>query len=147
MAVIPVNQTAANLQRAFACETLASRRYQAFAATSEAEGHEHAAVVLRFLAQRRASHAEEHMRMLEGLEDALTGRSTGDTRVNLCAAIACERERSALHAGMARTARDDGLVEIADWFEMLAKAGRSHAGRFQHALDTMTERGFGAFGI
>ena len=34
-------------------------------------------------------------------------------------------------------ARDEGFEEIADWFETLAKAERSHAGRFQRALDEL----------
>jgi rubrerythrin len=42
-----------------------------------------------------------------------------------------------MYPGMARTARHEGHDEIADWFETLAKAERSHAGRFQRALDTM----------
>ena len=92
MAVIPVSQTEANLLRALVSETLASRRYKAFATASETEGHEHAAVILHSLAQRRAGHAEEHLRMLDGLADALTDRSTGDVRGDLCAAIANERD-------------------------------------------------------
>lgn len=146
MGVIPVNQTEANLLRAFVCETLASNRYEAFAATSEANGEQCAASVLRCLARRRGNHAAEHLRLLDGFETALTGRSTGDARDNLRAAIATEHERSASYAGMARTARDEGFDEIADWFEMLAKAGRSHAGRFQRALDTLTERSTWGFG-
>ena len=146
MAVTPVNQTEANLLRAFVCETLASRRLQAFAATSEARGGRHVASVLRYLARHRGSHAEEHLRVLDGFKAALTDRSTDDARGNLRASIASEHERSASYAGMARTARDEGLDEIADWFEMLAKAGRSHAGRFQRALDTLTERSPRGFG-
>jgi rubrerythrin len=38
---------------------------------------------------------------------------------------------------MAKTAREEGFEEIADWFETLAKAERSHANRFQKALDTL----------
>jgi len=38
---------------------------------------------------------------------------------------------------MAKTAREEGQDEIADWFETLAKAEKSHAGRFQKALDEM----------
>jgi rubrerythrin len=38
---------------------------------------------------------------------------------------------------MAKTARGEGFDEIADWFETLAKAERSHANRFQKALDTL----------
>jgi rubrerythrin len=148
MAVIPVNRTEANLLRAFVCEMLASRRCLAFAARCEEEGHQHAAATLRYVAQRRAGHAEEHLKMLDGLEDALTGRPTGsDTSDNLRAAIASEQlEHDALYAGMARTARDEGLNEIADWFELLAKAGRSHAGRFRRPLETLNERGFAGFG-
>ena len=42
-----------------------------------------------------------------------------------------------MYPGMAKTARDEGFGEIADWFETLAKAERSHANRFQKALDTL----------
>ena len=58
-------------------------------------------------------------------------------RDNLKAAIAGEtHEYTDMYPGMARTARDEGFDEIADWFETLAKAEKSHAGRFQKALDT-----------
>ena len=43
-----------------------------------------------------------------------------------------------MYPGMARTAREEGFDEIADWFETLAKA-ESHAGRFQKALDTLAD--------
>ena len=41
--------------------------------------------------------------------------------------------------GFAKTkqAREEGFDEIADWFETLAKAERSHANRFQKALDNL----------
>jgi len=146
MAVIPVSQTEANLLRALVSETLASRRYKTLAAASEVEGHEHTAVMLHDLAQRRAGHAEEHLRMLDGFTDALTGRLAGDVRGDLCAAIASERERSALYAGMARTVRDEGFNEIADWFELLAKTKRSHVHQLQRALDTLAEQGLIGFG-
>jgi len=101
--------------------------------------------VLRYLAQLRASHAEEHLRLLDGFESALTDCWTDDTKRDLCVASASELKRSALYDSMAHTARDEGLHEIADWFEMLAKTCRSYAGRFQRALETLTERGFGEF--
>ena len=57
---------------------------------------------------------------------------------NLKAAIAGEtHEYTDMYPGMARTAREEGFEEIADWFETLAKAERSHAGRFQKALDEL----------
>ena len=58
--------------------------------------------------------------------------------VNLMAAVAGEtHEYTDMYPGMAKTARDEGFDEIADWFETLAKAEKSHAGRFQKALDTL----------
>ena len=64
--------------------------------------------------------------------------SIGTTSSNLEAAIAGEtHEYTDMYPGMAKTARDEGFDEIADWFETLAKAERSHANRFQKALDSM----------
>jgi rubrerythrin len=39
-----------------------------------------------------------------------------------------------MYPGMAKAAREEGFAEIADWFETLAKAERSHANRFTKAL-------------
>jgi rubrerythrin len=62
----------------------------------------------------------------------------GETGLNLKAAIAGEtHEYTDMYPGMAKAARGEGLEEIADWFETLAKAERSHANRFQKALDTL----------
>ncbi|HEU0154851.1 MAG TPA: ferritin family protein [Stellaceae bacterium] len=47
-------------------------------------------------------------------------------------------EYTDMYPGMARTAREEGFDEIADWFETLAKAEKSHAGRFQKALDQLS---------
>ena len=64
------------------------------------------------------------------------GKLIGPTGDNLKAAIASEtHEYTDVYPGMARVARREGFDEIADWFETLAKAGKSHAGRFQKALE------------
>ena len=68
----------------------------------------------------------------------MTGKPIGGTQLNLASAIAGETyEYTEMYPGMARTARKEGFEEIADWFETLAKAERSHAGRFQKALETL----------
>jgi rubrerythrin len=75
---------------------------------------------------------------MEGVGDPATGLPIGATDLNLKAAIAGEtHEYTDMYPGMARTARDEGHDEIADWFETLAKAEKSHAGRFQRALEGM----------
>ena len=67
---------------------------------------------------------------------ALLPAAPHGTSDNLRAAIAGEtHEYTDMYPGMARTARQEGFDEIADWFETLAKAEKSHAGRFQRALD------------
>ena len=147
MALIPVNQTAPNLLRAYAREMQASRRYLACAAHSDQEGRKPAAAVFRSIARRRASHADGHLMMLEQAVGGLTDRSSSDTRDNLRTAMAIETiERSGQYAGMARTARDEGFHEIADWFEMLARISRSRARRFQHALEALDGCGVVGFG-
>ena len=46
-------------------------------------------------------------------------------------------EYSEMYPGFARVARDEGFEDIGEWFETLAKAERSHAGRFAKGLDTV----------
>ena len=75
---------------------------------------------------------------LEEVGDPATGEPIGSTDQNLNAAIQGEtHEYTYMYPGMAKTARDEGFDEIADWFETLAKAEKSHAGRFQKALDNL----------
>ena len=70
--------------------------------------------------------------------DPATGLAIGDTPLNLKAAVAGEtHEYTDMYPGMAKTARQEGFGEIANWFETLAKAEKSHAGRFQKLLDSM----------
>ena len=62
----------------------------------------------------------------------------GSTAANLATAIAGEtHEYTDMYPGMTKEAREEGFDEIADWFETLAKAERSHANRFQKALDNL----------
>ena len=97
---------------------------------------EHAALLLHHLLRHR--HAHGHLEYLEPVGDPATGHPIGDTRLNLKASVAGEtHEYTDMYPGMARTAREEGFEEIADWFETLAKAEKSHAGRFQKALDTL----------
>ena len=69
-----------------------------------------------------------------------TDKPIGSTDKNLQAAVAGETyEYTEMYPGMAKTARNESFDEIADWLETLAKAEKSHAGRFQKALDGLEE--------
>ena len=129
------SRTEANLIAAFASESQANRRYLYFAQKAEAEGHADVAAVFRSTAEGETGHALGHLEYLESCGDPATGLPFGDTASNLRSAIASEtHEHGEMYLGMARTAREEGFDEIADWFETIARAERSHANRFEKAL-------------
>ena len=67
--------------------------------------------------------------------DPATGEPMGKTELNLKASAAGETyEYTQMYPGMAKTAREEGYAELAEWFETLAKAEKSHAGRFNKVL-------------
>ena len=132
------SQTVQNLKDAFAGESQANRRYLYFAAKADVEGENDVAAVFRSTAEGETGHAHGQLEYLEEVGDPATGLPMGDTRKNLLASIEGEtHEYTDMYPGMAKTARDEGFEEIADWFETLAKAERSHANRFQKALDAL----------
>ena len=131
------SQTAKNLADAFAGESQANRRYLYFAAKADVEGAPDVAAVFRSTAEGETGHAHGHLEYLEAVGDPASGKPIGGTEDNLRASIAGEtHEYTDMYPGMAKTARDEGFDEIADWFETLAKAERSHAGKFQRTLDS-----------
>jgi rubrerythrin len=132
------SKTEANLKAAFAGESQANRRYLYFAAKADVEGYNDVAAVFRSTAEGETGHAHGHLDYLKEVGDPATGLPIGSTADNLKAAIAGEtHEYTDMYPGMAKTAREEGHAEVADWFETLAKAERSHANRFQKALDTL----------
>ena len=133
------SKTEEHLRTAFAGESQANRRYLYFALKADVEGRSDVAAVFRSTAEGETGHAHGHLEFLEAVGDPATGKPIGSTQLNLKASIAGEtHEYTDMYPGMARTARDEGFDEIADWFETLAKAEKSHAGRFQKALDTLS---------
>ncbi|HLT89739.1 MAG TPA: rubrerythrin family protein [Woeseiaceae bacterium] len=133
-------KTEANLKEAFAGESQANRRYLYFAAKADVEGYNDVAAVFRSTAEGETGHAHGHLEYLEEVGDPATGLPIGDTALNLKSAIAGETyEYTDMYPGMAKTAREENFDEIADWFETLAKAERSHANRFQKALDSLDQ--------
>ncbi len=132
------SKTENNLKEAFSGESQANRRYLYFAQKADIEGYNDVATVFRSTAEGETGHAHGHLEFLEEVGDPATGEPIGGTSDNLKAAIAGEtHEYTDMYPGMARTAREEGFDEIADWFETLAKAEKSHAGRFQKALDSL----------
>jgi len=106
------SKTEANLKEALRAESETNRRYLYFASKADVEGHNDI--------------------------DPATGMPFGSTEANLRSAIAGETyEYTEKYPAMAQEARDEGHNEIADWFEILAKAEQTHAERMQKMLDEL----------
>ena len=131
-------KTHGHLKEAFAGESQANRRYLYFAKVADVEGLPDVAGLFKDTADGETGHAHGHLDFLKQVGDPATGKPIGNTAKNLASAVAGEtHEYTQMYPSMAKTAREEGFPEIADWFETLAKAEKSHAGRFQKALDTM----------
>ena len=135
------SRTHENLKAAFAGESQANRRYLYFAQKADVEGYPDVAALFRSVAEGETGHAFGHFDFLAEVGDPVTGVAVGATDDNLKSAIEGETyEYTEMYPGFARAARDEGFEEIAEWFETLARAERSHAGRFQKGLDTLNTK-------
>ena len=107
---------------------------------ADIEGLSEAAGVFKNTADGETGHAFGHLEFLEkgGAGDPATGLNIGETEDNLKAAVAGETyEYTEMYPGFAATAREEGFDDIAEWFETLARAEKSHAGKFQETLDSL----------
>ena len=139
MAELKGSKTFENLKAAFAGESQANRRYLYFAKVADVEGLPEIASNFRETAEGETGHAHGHLDYIKRVGDPATGLPLGDTVLNLKASVAGEtHEYTDMYPGMAKTAREEGHHEIADWFETLAKAEKSHAGRFQKLLESIS---------
>ena len=135
MAKLEGTKTHENLKEAFAGESQANRRYLYFAKVADVEGYPDVAGLVKDTADGETGHAHGHLDFLKQVGDPATGKPIGNTEKNLASAVAGETyEYQTMYPGFAKTARDEGFAEVAEWFETLAKAEKSHAGRFDKAL-------------
>ena len=142
MPALKGSKTHENLKNAFAGESQANRRYLYFAKQADVEGRPDLAGLFRDTAEGETGHAHGHLEYLQEVGDPATGEPIGDTHKNLAAAVAGETyEYTQMYPGFAKTARDEGHLEIAEWFETLAKAEKAHAGRFAKGLAQVKEEG------
>jgi rubrerythrin len=132
------SKTEENLKTAFAGESQANRRYLYFAQKADVEGYPDVAALFRSVAEGETGHAFGHFDFLREVGDPVTGVPVGKTEDNLKSAIEGETyEYTEMYPGFARTARDEGLTDVADWLETLARAEKSHAGRFAEGLKSV----------
>jgi rubrerythrin len=124
-----------NLRQAFAGEAQANRRYLYFARAADIEGYPEVGGLFRDIAEAETGHAFGHMDFLKHVADPVTMVPIGRTDQNLKSAVEGETyEFTQMYPGFAKVAREEGFEELAEWFETLAKAEKSHAGKFDKAL-------------
>ena len=132
-------KTHENLKTAFAGESQANRRYLYFARRADIEGYPDVAALFRSVAEGETGHAFGHFDFLAEVGDPATGEKVGTTSDNLKSAIAGETyEYTEMYPGFSKTAREEGFEEVAEWLETLARAEKSHAGRFQQGLENLS---------
>jgi len=132
-------KTHENLKEAFRGESQANRRYLYFARRADIEGYPDIGGLFRDTSEAETGHAFGHLDFLKEVGDPATEEPFGSTEQNLKSAIAGETyEFTQMYPGFAKSARDEGFDEIAEWFETLAKAEKSHAGRFTKGLQGLS---------
>ena len=140
MAELQGTQSEENLKSAFARESQANRRYLYFARRADIEGYAEIGSLFRDISEAETGHAFGHLDFLKETGDPATGEPLGTTEANLNSAVAGETyEYSEMYPGFARTARDEGFDELAEWFETLARAARAHAGRFTQSVEDLSQ--------
>lgn len=131
-------QSFENLKEAFAGEAQANRRYLYFSRQADIEGYPDIGGLFRDTGEAETGHAFGHLDFLKEVGDPVTGVPIGTTEENLRSGIEGETyEYTQMYPGFAKTAREEGFEELAEWFETLAKAERSHAGRFTKGLESI----------
>lgn len=139
MAALKGSKTEENLIAAFARESQANRRFLFFAHTADVEGYPEVAALFRSIAEGETGHAFGILDFLVDVGDPITGEPMGSTGENLRSAIAGEtHDHTELYPEYARTARDEGFEEIAEWLETLSGAEHNHADRFRESLESLS---------
>ena len=128
-----------NLDAAVAHEAIAAAEWQYFARIAEIEGYPDAARALRELAEQHLFCVYGHLDLLVRAREPLTKRLMGDTRQNLAVAAQFEQGDGVALPEHARTARNEGFVDIASWFESVARLRAVHGARLQEILTVLDE--------
>jgi rubrerythrin len=132
------SRTHENLREAFIAESQANRRFLWFAQKADIEGHPAASALFRSVADGETGHANGLLEYLAIVGDPATGEPIGDTIDNLRSALAGETyEAVEMYPAFAKTAREEGFDEIADWFDSLARAEQNIATRLAEGITAL----------
>jgi len=136
------SKTEKNLLGSFAGESQARNRYTYFASAARKEGFEQIGAIFQETADQEKEHAKRFFNHLQGGEveivAAFPAGMIKTTAENLKAAAAGENfEHSTLYKGFAKTAREEGFIDIAVTWEMISKAEMHHEARYLALLGNL----------
>lgn len=130
MADLKGTKTEANLQTAFAGESMARNKYTYFASRARKDGYVQIAKIFEETAANEKEHAKIWFKLLNGGID--------DTITNLKAAAAGENyEWTDMYEGFAKTAEEEGFPELAAKFRMVGEIEKHHEERYRALLKNL----------
>ena len=133
MAELKGTRTEANLQTAFAGESMARNKYTFFASKAKKDGYVQIAKIFEETAANEKEHAKIWFKLLNGGID--------DTAANLKAASEGEiYEWTDMYATFAKEAREEGFDHIADLFEMVGAIEKEHEERYRRLLKNVEDK-------
>lgn len=133
MAELKGTRTEANLQTAFAGESMARSKYMFFASKAKKDGYVQIAKIFEETAANEKEHAKIWFKLLNGGID--------DTAANLKAAAEGENyEWTDMYATFAKEAREEGFDHIADLFEMVGAIEKEHEERYRRLLRNVEDK-------
>ena len=133
MAELNGTRTEANLQTAFAGESMARNKYTFFASKAKKDGYVQIAKIFEETAANEKEHAKIWFKLLNGGID--------DTAANLKAAAEDENyEWTDMYATFAKEAREEGFDHIADLFEMVGAIEKEHEERYRRLLKNVEDK-------
>ncbi|MBO8426198.1 MAG: rubrerythrin family protein [Firmicutes bacterium] len=121
------------LQEAFAGESQARNKYTYFASKAKKDGYEQIAAIFQETADNEKEHAKLWFKYLEGGE-------IKSTVENLEAAAGGENyEWTEMYPSFAKIAEEEGFLEIAAKFRMVAEIEKHHEERYKKLLNNVKE--------
>ena len=122
-------KTEQNLLAAFAGESQARNKYTYFASKAKKEGFEQISALFLKTADNEKEHAKMWFKELEGI---------GDTAENLKAAAEGENyEWTDMYEEFAKTAEEEGFIELAQKFRGVAAIEKHHEERYRKLLENV----------
>ncbi len=126
-------KTEKNIKDALAGESIARNKYTYFAEKAKEEGLEEVAALYERMARNESQHAKIWYKYLFG--------NIKDTMSNLSDSALSEGfEYQNMYPSFAKTAREEGLEEIAQMFEKIAAIENNHELTFMKAMSSLSEK-------